>query len=336
MPQRRERKRPNLRDVAKAANVSVATVSRVLNTPSVVQSDTRRRVEEKIASLGFVPSAAARAINSGRSKIVGALIPTLDNDIFALTIDAIENRLVDFGFSLVVATTGDDPTVEERKAKELLDIGVEGLFVTGITHSDTLHTLLERTRTPTVAISYYDPNYHLPTIGYDNRTAAKIACEHLLESGHRNIAIVHGPAGSNDRTRERIEGAASERADVLTQFFEAELSVSGGCAVVPQVLKSDPVPDAILCVSDVLAFGVLLELQRHDILVPKDISVIGLHDLPAAKQTYPRLSTVRLPAQEMGKKSAEALVEWIVEDKPPRPYCFATDLKVRGSTRRRV
>ena len=100
------KKRANLRDVARAAGVSVATASRVLNTPGVVHADTRERVQAKIAELGFVRSSAARAINSGRSKILGALIPTIDSDIFAQTIDAIESQLDEHGFSLVVATTG--------------------------------------------------------------------------------------------------------------------------------------------------------------------------------------------------------------------------------------
>ena len=332
MASKPEKKRSNLRDVARFAEVSVATVSRVLNSPEVVKSDTRERVEKAIELLGFYPSAAARAINSGRSKIVGALIPTLDNDIFALTVDAIESRLGDFGFSLVVATTNEDPEMEALKAKELLDIGVEGLFLSGVSHSEALYALIDRTRVPAVAISYYDPGFRYPTVGYDNRAAAKLALDHLLELGHRRIAVVHGPVASNDRTRERAIGATVERDDVSQVFFETEISVAGGSEIVIRALKERQDFDAYLCVTDVLAFGVLFELQRAGIAVPGEVSVMGLHDLPIAESTNPRLSTVRLPARRMGKRAAEALAIWVEQDERPKPTCFPSSLKIRETT----
>ncbi len=332
MGQRRERKRANLRDVARTAGVSVATVSRVLNTPEVVHKDTRSRVQAVIAELGFHPSAAARAINSGRTKIIGALIPNIDNDIFALTIDAIESRLGDFGFSLVVATTGEDPEKETRRAKELLDIGVEGLFLSGVTHNSALLELIEHTRVPAIVTSYFDADFTYPTIGYDNQKAAKIALDHLLELGHRQIAVVHGPTEHNDRTRARIAGTATSRDDVSLSYFEAELSVSGGAATAAQVLLEGRAFDAYLCVTDVLAFGVMAELQRGGFSIPNDVSVIGVHDLPSAKSTFPRLSTVSLPAREMGHRAAEALAKWVEEEIKPQSICLDTELKAREST----
>ncbi|GMG83144.1 LacI family DNA-binding transcriptional regulator [Paralimibaculum aggregatum] len=335
MTVRRGKKRANLRDVARAAEVSVATVSRVLNTPDVVQAETRRRVEAAMAELHFVRSAAARAINTGRSKILGALIPTLDNAIFASTIDAIESRLGDFGLSLVVATTGEDPEVEARKAQGLLDIGVEGLFLSGITHHDTLHALIEHTAVPAVVISYYDANYHLPTIGYDNREAGRIALAHLVGLGHRRIAVVHNPAEHNDRTRERLAGFESAPADVVLTRFESALTVAGGARAAAMALASGAPFDAFLCASDVQALGVLFELQRAGIAVPEAVSVMGLHDLPSAAVTAPRLSTVHLPAEEMGRRAAEAMADWVENEVPARPICLPTALKIRESTRRR-
>ncbi len=335
MTSRRKKKRANLRDVARAAEVSVATVSRVLNSPDIVQADTRRRVEGAIAELQFVRSAAARAINTGRSKIVGALIPTLDSDIFAQTIDAMESRLAEFGFSLVVATTDDNREIEARKAHELLDIGVEGLFLSGITHNEELHALIERTQVPAVAISYFDPDYYLPTIGYDNREAGRAAIKHLAALGHRNIAVVHGPAQDNDRTRERLGGVADQSRDLSLVPFETELSVLGGSHAVIRLLETHASFDAFLCITDVLAFGVLFELQRRGITVPRDTSVMGLQDLPSAAVTCPRLTTVRLPSQEMGAQAAEALAKWIEDEVRPEPICLALDLKARESTGKR-
>jgi len=332
---RNGKKRANLRDVAREARVSVATVSRVLNSPDKVRPDTRARVENKILELNFVPSAAARAVNSGRSKILGALIPTLDSDIFAQTIDAMERRLANFGLSLIVATTGDDRVIEERKAQELLNIGVEGLVLSGITHSEDLHDRIARTGVPAIAISFFDPGYHLPTIGYDNREAALSACAHLLELGHERIAFVHGPVDHNDRTRARLQGVLDLAHQFTLKCQIAELSIAGGSMATAEILAEEPLPDAILCASDVQAFGVLFELHRAGVEVPRDISVMGIHDLPGAETVAPRLSTVSLPTQEMGRKAAEALAAWVEDDRRPEPISLPTEIIVRESTRER-
>lgn len=335
MTQRSSKKRANLRDVARVANVSVATVSRVLNSPEVVNEETRRKVEEVIQELKFVRSAAARAINTGRTKVVGALIPTLDNAIFARTLDAMESRLDEFGLSLVVATTDEKLDVEARKAQELLDIGVEGLFLTGITHSPTLYDLIDHVGVPAVAISYFDSDYLFPTIGYDNRRAALMALEHLQSSGHKRIAIVHGPAARSDRTRGRLAGITSRSNQLDLSFFETTISIGGGSAAVQEALAGAHEFDAFLCISDVLAMGVLFELQRSGLSVPDDVSVMGLDGLPSAAITAPRLSTVKLPSPDMGSLAAEALANWVEHDVRPEPNCLPTELLIRESTRKR-
>ncbi len=335
MAHRRIKKRANLRDVATAAEVSVATVSRVLNSPDVVQKDTRAKVERIIAELGFRPSAAARAINSGRTRIIGALIPTLENDIFALTIEAIENRLGDFGYSLVVATTGEDPNDEARRAKELLDIGAEGIFFPGVTHSPELFAMLEYANVPAVAISYFERGFTYPTIGYDNKEAARMALSHLTELGHRNIAVIHGPTERNDRTRARLDGLKEAPQDVVLHYFETDLSVAGGAIAVREAQVTGKKYDAYLCTSDAQAFGVMFELQRLGLRIPEDTSLIGLHDLPTAEFTNPRLTTIRLPARTMGRMAAEALAKWLDTGQRPVPICLATTLKDRDTTARR-
>lgn len=330
MALKQRKRKSNLRDVAREAGVSVATVSRVLNAPDIVNAKTRARVEAVIANLGFVRSAAARNINTGRSKIIGALVPTLDSDIFALTLDAMESSLTEYGLSLVVATTDDDADIELEKARALLDIGVEGLIISGVTHNDALHALIRRTQVPTIAISYYDSDYHLPTIGYDNRNAAHQAFEHLVSLGHQKIALVHGPAAVNDRTRKRME--AAKDFDVDVSHFETELSVKGGNDITTAILEQNQHFDAFLCLSDVLAFGVMFALQRFGLHVPLDTSVMGIHDLPSSSVTYPALTTIRLPAQDMGRQAARAIAGWVENDVRPNSICLPTEQKIREST----
>ncbi len=332
MPRGSKKKGPNLRDVSRAAEVSVATVSRVLNSPEVVNKDTRQRVEAVIEELGFVRSAAALAINSGRTRILGALIPTLESDIFSLTVSSMEQTLVEHGFSLIVATTDDDPEKEARKARELVDVGVEGFFVTGVTHSDALYDLLRRTRVPALAISYYDEDYQLPTVGYDNRLAAEIACAHLKDLGHKRIAVIHGPLTGNDRNKMRVDATRAALSDQSCWFFEAPISVAGGVSAARRAVEQIGSFDAVFCMSDVMAFGVLHELHRAGLSVPGDVSVISIHNLPASEFTYPPLTTVHLPARQMGQRAAENLAQWVEHDARPTSVCLGTHLVERCST----
>ncbi|WP_299475535.1 LacI family DNA-binding transcriptional regulator [uncultured Roseibium sp.] len=331
MTSTRYRKRANLRDVAKLANVSVATVSRVLNSPDSVAKNTKAVVDAAIAELRFVPSAAARAINSGRSRFVGALVPTLDHAIFARYLAALEQTLSDYRLSLVVATTNGDAAVEAQKAQTLVDIGAEGLVISGITHERELYELIERCQLPSVATSYYDPDFLLPTIGYDNVDAGRIALEHLLSLGHSAIAVVHGSLTSNDRTLARIKGLEGHD-DAQMSFLEADLSVEAGCAAARQILSGKQRATAVLCLSDVLATGVLYELNRQGVSVPQDISIVGIDDLPGSAHTTPGLTTVHLPVVRMGHATAVAISEWIENGVVPAEKLFDTDLIIRGST----
>lgn len=329
------RKRANLRDVAREAGVSVATVSRVLNSPGLVQEKTRVRVQKVIEDLGFVRSAAARAINSGRTQILGALVPTLDNDIFAITLNAMENRLGELGFLLVVATTDEDPEKEARKAKELLDNGVEGLVLTGKSHSEGLYQMLERRGVPAVVISCFDRDYRLPTVGYDNHKAAALAYQHLKDCGHKDIAVFHGATAFNDRTQARLDAIAALDGGAVRHAYETELSVAGGAQAARRMLEAGQTYDALLCLSDVMAFGALHALHRAGVSVPRDLSVMGIQDLPASSEIYPRLTTIHLPVQQMGRHAAERIAQWVTDQRPAEPLEIQSWLVERDTVRGR-
>ena len=333
MPEELNKKRANLRDVARAAGVSVATVSRVLNSPDVVSEDTRRKVQSVIDCLHFVPSAAARAINSGRTRVVGALVSTLDNAIFAKFLAALEQELDRSGLSLVVATTEGNLETEAEKARRLVDIGAEALIVSGITHSPAFDALVARTRLPTIATSYYDKDYALPTIGYDNAAASRLALQFLYDAGHRQIAVIHGPAENNDRTRARLAGLEALAPDIEIHSFETDIALAGGALAVQNMLAAKTACTAVLCTSDVLALGALLGLQKHGLTVPTNISLVGIDDLPASSLTVPGITSVHLPVARMGRMAAEAAVQWIEHDVFPESKLIEVELIVRGSTR---
>ncbi len=329
---KRTKKRSNLRDVAREARVSVATVSRVLNDAKSVSGETRVRVEAAIEALKFVPSAAARAINSGRSRIVGALVPTLDHAIFSRFLDALEQGLALHDLSLIVATTNENPQVELTRANSLLNLGVEGLVISGITHDPEFEALVARRDLPTVVTSYFDPKYHLPTVGYDNEAVGQLAMEHVLTQGHRNIAILHGPTKNNDRTRARIAGVQSA-APANLRLIEAELSYDAARAAAADAIGADAAtPSAILCLSDVLAQGVLFECQKRGIGVPTDVAIMSVDDLPSSAFIHPALSTVHLPVRKMGTLAADALAGWVEEGKRPVSTCLPAHIVARETT----
>lgn len=326
------KKRYNLRDVARRAGVSVATVSRAMNTPARVSPDTLERVQTAMTDLRFVPSAAARAINSGRSRVVAALLPTLDNSTYARVVDGLENRLTDFGLSLTVAQTHGDGVAEEERAKQLIEIGAEGLILAGITHSADLLRLVEHIQIPTITTSYYDAAYHLPTVGYDNREAVHLAARHLEALGHRNIAVVHAPLGTNDRFDQRRTALLSEPFDAEFTFFAVDTSVEGGVHAAQSILHSENQPTSVICFSDALALGVMSELQRQGTSIPADISVMGIEDLPSSQFLYPSLTSVRLQVQDMGERAAEAIAGWLETDKRPDHLKLPVELIHRAST----
>lgn len=324
-------RKPNVRDVARAAGVSVATVSRVLNRSSLVSNAMRTRVEQAMDSLQFVPSSAARAINSGRTHLVGALVPTLDHAIFARFIENVEETLDTRGLSLIVANTRYDAERELEKTRKLLDIGVEGLIVSGTTRAAGFDKVVERYKMPVVSTSCYKPDHSYPTIGYDNAAVAREALDYLVSLGHRDIAVLSGPAHNNDRTQDRLSGVRSAGIARL-HVVETELSFSGARDALRKIREHQTRFSALLCLSDVLAQGALLDMRRdaHDAL--SHLSIMGIDDLPTSARFDPPLSTIHLPVKEMGWAAANALADWLEHDIRPNSVKLDTRLIVRSST----
>lgn len=325
------RRHANLRDVARAAGVSVATVSRVVNGKGPVSAATRAGVERAIATLGYAPSAAARAVSTGRTRMVGALVPTLDHAIFARFLQALEARLGAHGLSLVVSCTGGDPAAEADRAAALMDIGVEGLVVSGLARDPGLAQRLARRGLPVIATSVHEAGAAVPTIGYDNAGLAQMALRHLLGLGHRRIAVLHGPARQNDRTRARLQGLRREPAARLA-LHESALEHGAAGAALEAALAARPDTTAVLCLSDVLAQGALFAAQRAGLAVPGRLSILGFDDLPGSAETCPPLTTVALPVAAMGTAAADALAGWVERGERPAPRRLDAALVVRGST----
>ncbi|MEL7182267.1 MAG: LacI family DNA-binding transcriptional regulator [Pseudomonadota bacterium] len=325
------KKRANVRDVAQAAGVSVATVSRVMNNTAGVSARTLARVSAAVEALNFVPRPAARAINSGRTHLVGALVPTLDHAIFSRFLNALETELTLHGLSLVVATTDNDPERELARAQGLLDLGAEGLIVSGVTRAPGFEGLRARHGVPVVATSTFQPDAEVPTIGYDNRAAARLALDHLWSLGHRRIAVLSGPVAGNDRTHARVSALRAAAGEGLI-LSEVSLSVAAAAEAMSDLWAAHPHITALLCLSDVLAQGALFRCQAMGVAVPGALSIIGIDDLPSSASTTPPLTSVHLPVGRMGQIAGQRLARWVEQEEPTVPEQLSAHLIVRQST----
>lgn len=312
VPQR-QGPQPRLRDVAAAAGVSSASVSRVLNNPETVRPDLRRKVEAAMAELAFVPNWAARALASKKSRTVGIVVPTLGIAIFAKGVEALQKRLENSGHSLLIASAEYSVDKEMRQIRTLLGRKVDGLVLVGFDHDRKLAQLIAAARVPIVSTYSYSATAPLPSIGIDNFAAARRVVRHLLDLGHRDFGIITSPVIQNDRTRSRLEGALQGLAAAGIKLppehvIEVRYTIEDGRQGLRELLARGARPTALVCTTDVLAIGAILEAPLVGLRVPTDLSVTGFDDLELASHLSPSLTTIHVPAEEIGRGAADLLL----------------------------
>ena len=327
----------SLGDVAQHAGVSTATVSRVINNPEKVADKSRVAVNASIDALGYIPDGAARALASRHSRIIGAVVPTLDNALFAAGIQSLQRRLKQHDYTLIVASHEYDLDEEFNEVKMLLRQGVDALLMVGSRHDPALLELLAGKNVPYVNCWAWDSDSSQPFIGFDNRKAARKIADYLLDLGHVDLAVIAGRTENNDRARDRVLGirdAIEARGLKLApeKTIERSYSVRQGREAMRQLLQMDGLPTAVLCGNDILAIGAIAECQSNGIRIPDEISIAGFDDLDMSSQISPALTTIHVPSAEMGENAAEYLVAQIRQDPFPQPAEIETRLMVRETT----
>jgi LacI family transcriptional regulator len=329
---------PNLQDIATAAGVSTATVSRVLNSPGDVRPALRERVEAQIRKLGYVRHGAARALASSRSHTIGAVIPTLESAIFASGVNAIENRLVEDRFTLLLAVTNYDLEHEYHQVQALIERGVDGMILVGQEHSPDTIRLLQRQNCPFVTTWTYSARSAHPCVGFDNFKASAMIAEHLLDLGHTKVGMIAGITAGNDRARERIDGVKSalkkRGLQLMPQsLIEKPYEVREGRDAFRTLMARGGAtrPTAIFCGNDVLAVGAILEAQHLGLNVPHDVSIVGFDDLPLAEHLAPGLTTVHVPSRRMGATAAQYILDCIAGNDTATRFELPTEIMIRGS-----
>lgn len=331
------RRQPTQLDIARRASVSTATVSRVLNRSPLVKPALREHVESVMAELGYYPHAAARALASRRTYTIGAVIPTLNNAIFAAGINALERELQAADYTLLVAVSNYDLEAETIQVRRLIERGVEGLLLVGNEHTDAVYRALKRSQSAYVNTWAYDPNLRRPNVGFSNRKAIGAVVDHLVTLGHRRIGMFAGIISGNDRARDRFEAARDQLAAYgLTLDSQSTVQVSYSILearrAFARVAEEGKLPTALICGNDVIALGVLFEALERGITVPQRLSITGFDNLPLTEHLRPAITTIDVPAVEMGRTAALALLSATTRHARVRSRELGAPLLVRETT----
>ena len=332
-----ESARPTLEDVARRAEVSTATVSRTFSAPERVRPALRLKVQRAVEALGYTPHGAARALASQRSHTIGAVIPTLDNAIFATVVQTLQNELFAQGRTLLLAASDYDPARERAQIESLVVRGVDGLMLTGEARAASVHELLARRGIRYVSTYVHHPASPHPTIGFDNRRAMHKLVGYLHDLGHRAFAMVAGITEDNDRASERLAGVREALAQKglrleAGHLMERPYTMAAGRAALRQLMAQADRPTAVVCGNDVLALGALLEAAALGLSVPEDVSITGFDDLDLAKEIAPGLTTIHAPLEDMGRLTAAYLLGASPGGDGVPHIELPAELVVRGST----
>jgi DNA-binding LacI/PurR family transcriptional regulator len=336
-----------IQDVARHAGVSVSTVSNVLNgRMDRMAPETLLRVNEAIRLLNYQPNQVARLLKTGRSPILGLLVPSIANPFFASLAREIDERAQKLGYRLLLGNTSRDAEKEREFLESLMAFGVRGVITTSsIVEQGHYTALIERGLSIVSFDRKSSPDASIPVdyVSIDNFEAGRVATEYLIGNGHRAIAYVTAPAKTLSRV-DRRDGylAAMKGARLSAEIRVIEMSASTafgdsdmseiGRNVATEVAKSDPRPTAIVTMNDMVAIGTIARLHDLGLRVPNDISIVGIDDLYLDSLISPAISSMRQPLPDIAQAMLDRLITRLENPSlPTRELVFKPELIVRDS-----
>ncbi len=331
----------SIREVAKRARVSIATVSRTVNNASTVDPKTAQRVREAIEELRYYPNRQARSLVSGRSRILGLIVSDITNPFFPELVKGFEDVAVQRGYEIMVSSTNYDSARMAHSVRRLIERKVEGVAIMTSEMDQPLIDQLERRKVPTVFLDVGSVRSLISNIRVDYAAGINQAVEHLLGLGHRRIGFISGPLGlTSARVRRSAFLECLAHAGVLKDeglVEEGDHTIDGGLEAMTRLLDSRHPPTAVLASNDLTAIGALRAVRRKGWSVPDDVSVIGFDDIHFAEFTEPPLTTVALSRRELAEKAIYALLQHLDPEQPGEPahgaeYTVTPALVVRDST----
>lgn len=308
-------KAPTMKEVAKAAGVSVMTVSRAFRADASISTATREKIQRAADELGYVFDATASGLRVKKSGFVAMTIPSISNSNFADTVGGLSERLAASGRQVLLGYTNYDIDEEERLIRQLLGRRPEAIVVTGGQHTEAARKLLQGSGIPVVE------TWDLPTdpigsvIGFSNAKAMEAMVQHLVDAGHRRIAYLGGDGNADTRGADRRRGFVDAMAhhglaaDLLIDAGLPPISMREGAHAMGALLDSGRTVDAVCCVSDLAAFGALTECQRRGLKVPDDISIAGFGAYELGDICVPTITTIDPAAREIGARAADLLIK---------------------------
>ncbi len=330
--------RPDIRDVARLARVSIATVSRTVNGVSTVDPKLAEKVRRAVAELGFLPHGPARTLVSGRSRILGLIVSDITNPFFPELIQGFEEVAVESGYEILIGSTNYDPARMEGCVKRMLEREVDGVAVMTFGIEAPLLDRLAARRIPLVFVDAAPEGSLFSRIEVEYERGIREGVEHLHTLGHRRIAFISGPLRlQSARARQAAFLHAAREAGVAPRpewLPEGDHTLEGGIAAMRALLGGKRRPTAVMCSNDMTAIGVLHAVYGEGFRAPDDFSVIGFDDVRFAQYTLPPLTSVRMASRDLARSAVLALRQHVEpqDTAPPSVYSVSTRLIVRHST----
>jgi LacI family transcriptional regulator len=317
-------KRATIDRVAREAGVSTQTVSRVLNNRPDVSPATRARIQEVMLRLGYQPNAMARSLASRRTRTLGLITADFSDYFFTQVIAGAEAEARKHNYLFMLGSTERNVEDEPAYIRLLSERHVEGLlFARPSTEPDHQRLLdLIRAGVPVVTSAYHLPGEPLAVVDVDNALGGRLAARHFLDSGHRRIAMIRGPAGWKS-VQDRAAGFHGELQTAALELGEGlvgagDWSYASGYQALRQLLAGGAPFTALFAHNDQMAIGAMRALREAGKRIPQDVAVVGFDDIPAAEYAEPPLTTIRQPMREVGAVAARLLIQSIEQDEPPR------------------
>lgn len=312
----RKRKRVGVRDVARIAGVAPMTVSRALSLPHLVSEETRERVHSAVRATGYIPNRLASSLSSQITRTIGAVIPTLRNSIAASFTDGLRDTLKQHGYHVLLGYSEFEPEDEEALVIEFLSRRVDGIYLTGSTHTSGTRRILRDNGIPTVEIASIPEDPIDMAVGFSNYGAAYAVTRMLAEQGYRKIGLFTTFTRNNERQEERQQGyrtAVREFGldDDVSLVAEVAMDLKEGAIHLRRLLERRPDVEALFCTGDFIAAGALLEAQRLGIRIPEDLAIVGFDGLEISENLNPSLTTVNIPRYLIGARAGAMLIDRI-------------------------
>lgn len=304
----------SIKDVAREAGVSIATVSRVLNDIDVVNEDTKKKVLEAIKKLGYRPNIVARSLKTQKTKTVGILVPDISSGFYPEIVRGAEDVANIYDYNVILCNSDFDIEKEKEYLRVLKEKMVDGvIYMSSSLQEETLEIINELNVT-TVLVETKDKEERLPSVTIDNIKAVKEATEYLLNNGMKKIAFAGAKRDNMNAWRDRYigyENALKENGISIDEdlIYAEGLKVKSGYEAVQYFESSKKDYDAVVCASDEIAMGVINALRDNGKRVPEDVSVIGFNDNIMSSVFYPKITTVKQPSYDMGSVAMRMLIK---------------------------